>query len=64
MTEPTARELVDLNVLPSPDSRPDARTKSIRRRDVTLGYITLWLILAGTSWFVSAGIALLSSGRW
>ena len=28
MTEPTARELVDLNALPSPNSRLDARAKS------------------------------------
>lgn len=30
MTEPTARELVDLNALPSPNSRLDARAKSAR----------------------------------
>jgi hypothetical protein len=28
MTEPTAPELVDLNALPSPNSRPAARAKS------------------------------------
>jgi hypothetical protein len=39
MTEPTARELVDLNVLPSPNKRLDARANR-RGRDVTLGNIT------------------------
>jgi hypothetical protein len=37
MTKPTARELVDLNALPSPNSRLDARAKS-------LGSLTLWNI--------------------
>jgi hypothetical protein len=64
MTEPTARELVDLNVLPSPNSRLDARAKSAWSRCDFGKYHPLWLMLAGASRFVSAGIALLSSGRW
>jgi hypothetical protein len=44
---------------------PTIQPGAQRDRDVTVGYITpLWLMLAGASWFVSAGIALLSSGRW
>jgi hypothetical protein len=59
MTEPTARELVDLNVLPSPDGQLDARTKS------AVAAMGLWYITrCGRCWQGFAGIALLSSIRW
>jgi hypothetical protein len=34
MTGPTARELVDLNALPSPNSRLDARAESFVPREL------------------------------
>jgi hypothetical protein len=64
MTEPTAQELVDLNVLPIAKQAAGRPRKSAWSRCDFGEYHPLCLMLAGTSRFVSAGIALLSSGRW